>query len=635
MVRAVLTSSIAHERVDKKLSRVSGCVPFATKCLSRCVDALRNLPGYHGNVKPHNMLLHFKSTIHMDKDIQDQLCSQPLAGLMTAREELSLVCDVCLGDALPPSFQTLNIRTKRQELKDSEGFLELPPFCLRELQTQSKGEERHRLLTHQRRHIPPDEAQADDIWALASSIVTISTGVFLLRKDNHSKMLNGTWTMKGEVDVMPERVKHAWLSLPTATRNLLCSMLALDWKQRPTLEELHTSEFLVAYRAAHARNKIDYYELQLCCVEVAYHIAQAHKQSETLRRDVPIDRELDSNVAVALNAAARDGDLLTIQEILHVYHGRSDIIDSCENKLNRSPLMLAASRGHTDCVEALLQYGASVTARTKAHDTAVVFAIEHNHVGCVEVIVKAMEKQKVVAANDRRWWTPLHFAVYHNRYSIVKFLLTNNIGGSPRTRDASGRVPREYMGLKHLACDRNPFHMKGTEAKLHKILEEYHDQRMVTEKATLEKEQENDHLSDENGATFLEHEMNVISTFHEVLLSRLATAESKLEAMVLRASILPVDQNIAAQIRLAADQGAQDKLRSLLDKYHHNPNLVDSPDNGHGWTAAHLAAMRGNDLCLRILHNYGASLCLPEKRGGLPLHFAVINGHLSTVRLLP
>ena len=26
--------------------------------------------------------------------------------------------------------------------------------------------------------------------------------------------------------------------------------------------------------------------------------------------------------------------------------------------------------------------------------------------------------------------------------------------------------------------------------------------------------------------------------------------------------------------------------------------------------------------------------CLPEKRGGLPLHFAVINGHLSTVRLL-
>ena len=173
------------------------CPFLATKCLSRCVDALRNLPGYHGNVKPHNMLLHFKSTIHMDKDIQDQLCSQPLAGLMTAREELSLVCDVCLGDALPPSFQTLNIRTKRQELKDSEGFLELPPFCLRELQTQSKGEERHRLLTHQRRHIPPDEAQADDIWALASSIVTISTGVFLLRKDNHSKMLNGTWTMKG------------------------------------------------------------------------------------------------------------------------------------------------------------------------------------------------------------------------------------------------------------------------------------------------------------------------------------------------------------------------------------------------------------------------------------------------------
>ena len=60
--------------------------------------------------------------------------------------------------------------------------------------------------------------------------------------------------------------------------------------------------------------------------------------------------------------------------------------------------MLAASRGHADCVVALLEYGASVTAHTKAHDTAVVFAIEHNHVECVEPIVRAMEEQKVPPA---------------------------------------------------------------------------------------------------------------------------------------------------------------------------------------------------------------------------------------------
>ena len=95
------------------------------------------------------------------------------------------MCDVFLGDPLPPSFQTLNIRTKKQELRQSEGFLELPPFYLAELQMQKKEEEHNLLLTHQRRHIPLDKAQADDIWALASSVVTISTGTFLLRKENH------------------------------------------------------------------------------------------------------------------------------------------------------------------------------------------------------------------------------------------------------------------------------------------------------------------------------------------------------------------------------------------------------------------------------------------------------------------
>ena len=610
------------------------CPFLATKCLSRCVDALYNSPAYHGNVKPQNILLHFEPTTYMDESIQDLLHSEPLMSFMATKEELSLVCEVYLSDPLPPSFQTLNIRTKKQELRQSEGIMELPPFSLLELQAQKTDEERALLMTHQRRHIPPDEAQADDVWALASSIVTISTGTLLLRKENQSRVLAGTWSMQEEVEGMSERVKHAWLSLPEAVRSLLCCMLVLDWKQRPTVQELHTNEFLMSYRAALSRNKMDYYELQLCCIEAAYNASQAQKQSERLMKSFPIDTELDGKVAVALNNAARDGDVLTIQEILHVYYGRADVIDSCDNKLNRSPLMLAASRGHADCVVALLEYGASVTAHTKAHDTAVVFAIEHNHVECVEPIVRAMEEQKVVAANDRRWWTPLHFAVYHNCYNIVKMLLSNNIGGSPRTRDASGRVPREYIGMKHLACDRDPFHLKGIESKLSKLLEEYQDQRMTKEAVTLQAEQENDHLSDDEGASFLEHEMNVLSSFHEVLQSRLTTAESKLEALVLRASVLPVNHNIAAQMRLAADQGAADKLRVLLEKYHHNSHLVDTPDDGHGWTAAHIAAMRGNDVCLRILHNYGASMCLPERRGGLPLHFAVMNGHLSTVRLL-
>jgi ankyrin repeat protein len=612
------------------------CPFLATKCLVSCVDALHNSPSklFHGNIKPQNILLHFEPADIMDTGLADTLRTNMLETYFPTFEEISLVSNVYLADFDAESHITREIMTKKQDLKESESFDELPHFCLARQESDQRGDDARYLLTHKTIHVGPEQAAADDVWALASSIVTISTGVFLLRKENVKRMLDRTWTMEWEEKRMGEKAKHAWSTLPAAVRTLLKQMLCLDWHNRPTLQSLYNNTFLNDYKDAVNKGRAEYSELQVCCVEVAYHRWHAEQQLKQLEESVPMNAELDLKVGEALRTAAKEGDVITLHEILHVYRGCTKVVDNIDNSLNRTPLMLAASRGHTECVQLLIAHDANLEVCTKAHDTAVVFAIEHNHLEIVEMLVMAMERSKLVAANDRRWWTPLHYAVYHSRYQIIKMLLEKNIGGSARIRDASGRVPEEYVGYKVLACDKDPLAAEPKEEAILTILKKYKEQLVTKDKVGLQEEQENDHVSDSSGALFCEHEMTILDKFHSALHSRKLKAEGLLEAGLLRATILPVNPNVGSQMRLAAEQGSYDKLKMYLERYGHNPHLVDHADQGHGWTAAHVAAMRGNDKCLRLLHSYGASLCLPEKRGALPLHFAVINGHLSTTKLL-
>ena len=490
------------------------------------------------------------------------------------------------------------------------------------------------MLTHMRTNEEIAKHHADDIWALASSVVTISTGIFILRDENRKRILNKKWTMDWEEEQMDEKSKHAWQLLPSAVRNVLKAMLDLDWRKRPNLKTLNSNPFLEDYKDACRRAKEEYHELQVCCVEVSYHRWIAEQQIKVLEDSIPKNPELDLKVGEALREAAKVGDLLTLHEILHIYHGYSKVIDNIDNSLNRTPLMLAASRGNVECVKSLIEHNADLMVRTKAHDTAVVFAIEHGHLEVTRLLVEAMEDKRLVAANDRRWWTPLHFAVYHNCFKITKMLLEKGIGGSARTRDASGRVPEEYVGYKITACDRHAFHLEPKEQAIKDLLIKFKDNKMIQDPFRLQEEQENDHEADSNGGLFCEHEMTVLDKFHNALHSRKLNAEALLESGLLRATVLPVNAEITSQMRLAAEQGSVTKLLQYLEKYGHNPNLVNHPDNGHGWTAAHFAAMRGRDACLKVLYSYGASLVLPEKRGALPIHFAVVNGHYSTTKLL-
>ncbi|XP_072120446.1 ankyrin repeat domain-containing protein 42-like isoform X2 [Mobula birostris] len=53
-----------------------------------------------------------------------------------------------------------------------------------------------------------------------------------------------------------------------------------------------------------------------------------------------------------------------------------------------------------------------------------------------------------------------------------------------------------------------------------------------------------------------------------------------------------------------------------------------------GWTAAHIAAIRGRDACMQALIINGANLTVKDDRGCTPLHLAASHGHSYTLQTL-
>lgn len=51
-----------------------------------------------------------------------------------------------------------------------------------------------------------------------------------------------------------------------------------------------------------------------------------------------------------------------------------------------------------------------------------------------------------------------------------------------------------------------------------------------------------------------------------------------------------------------------------------------------GWTAAHIAAIRGQDACMQALINNGVSMSTQDTRGCTPVHMAAAHGNSFTLQ---
>jgi len=121
--------------------------------------------------------------------------------------------------------------------------------------------------------------------------------------------------------------------------------------------------------------------------------------------------------------------LLNNTEALHFLIGKIPIDSRDATQL--TPLMVAATKGHVDCAQILIDNGADMEAKDPQNQTALFGAIMSQSKAMVELL---LQKGANIHVESLRGQTPLHIAVLGQNTDIAKLLIER--GADPSKKDA-------------------------------------------------------------------------------------------------------------------------------------------------------------------------------------------------------
>ncbi len=130
--------------------------------------------------------------------------------------------------------------------------------------------------------------------------------------------------------------------------------------------------------------------------------------------------------------SAEAGDTAQVLELIREGAG----VNARGATYGNTPLMAAASRGHTDLVRTLIEKGGDVDATDNAGRTALMEAAFEGYTNTVRVL---LEKGAGINAQDKDGWTPLFWAAFSRRTDTVRFLLASgaNVNAKNKYQDTA------------------------------------------------------------------------------------------------------------------------------------------------------------------------------------------------------
>ncbi|XP_061380522.1 transient receptor potential channel pyrexia-like isoform X3 [Danaus plexippus] len=160
----------------------------------------------------------------------------------------------------------------------------------------------------------------------------------------------------------------------------------------------------------------------------------------------------DGETAIHLAAALGNTDVLD-EIILLTY--QNGLID-CQNEEGETPLFKAIINGHLNCVETILEKGASINMLMPGDVNVLHVAAEYGHLSMLEFLMEygdGVIKQFInsLTTPDRRGIGAIHFAVLNNNVKCLEYLISQDADIRLRTTPS----PHKSATPLHLAANRN------------------------------------------------------------------------------------------------------------------------------------------------------------------------------------
>ncbi|XP_034053972.1 serine/threonine-protein phosphatase 6 regulatory ankyrin repeat subunit C-like isoform X1 [Gymnodraco acuticeps] len=333
-----------------------------------------------------------------------------------------------------------------------------------------------------------------------------------------------------------------------------------------------------------------------------------------------------------------------------------------DTQLMWTPIHVAASNGHSDCLRMMIDYGEEgdlTNVADKFGQTPLMLAVLGGHTDCVHFL---LEKGALPDAKDKRGSTALHRGAVLGHDDCVCALLQHK--ASSVCRDVQGRTPLHYASSRGhteilaalvqaaMATDtQNDLLDDKQYTPLHWAAYKGHEDclEVLLEFKTLIHEEGNSftplHCALMNGHSGAAERLLETAGVH-MINTRDAKGRTPLHAaafaedvaglqLVLRhgSEINAVDASGCSALMVAADKGHSGTVAILLHRAKADLTLLDENKN----TALHLACSKAHEMCaLLILGEIHSPTLINATNSTLqmPLHLAARNGLATVVQAL-